>query len=436
MTPRFYAKKQRQLRRLVKRFNALLQQQQANAIRELEALKRKIKALVRELSLVLSPFQLKKILGSAAVLLGISSLTPANAQMFGPAQQNPFGLTSLSSYLAFPTFADLDKDGDLDLVVGEYNGKIDYFKNTGTATSPQFAAHQTNPFGLSTAIGFAIPTLADLDNDGDLDLLVGEYYANFKYYQNIGTPTNPQFTAPLTNPFGLTQVYYIGSPTFVDLDKDGDLDLFVGEYYGNFQYFENTGSASNPQFAAPQKNPFGLTGINGYIGFPVFADLDKDGDLDLLVGEYYGNMEYFENTGTANNPQFAASLTNPFGLTQTDYFAIPAFADLDKDGDMDLLVGEYYATFKYFENISSVGTQEKMLNADILLSPNPANDFLDIKTDTRFKTIQAFDAQGKLIQTFNDNPSRINIEQWSSGYYLLKFIDSDGYFASRKVVKE
>ena len=55
MTPRFYAKKQRQLRRLVKRFNALLQQQQANAIRELEALKRKIKALVRELSLVLSP---------------------------------------------------------------------------------------------------------------------------------------------------------------------------------------------------------------------------------------------------------------------------------------------------------------------------------------------------------------------------------------------
>ncbi|MBM3264708.1 MAG: VCBS repeat-containing protein, partial [candidate division Zixibacteria bacterium] len=90
---------------------------------------------------------------------------------------------------------------------------------------------------------------------------------------------------------------YSSAPAFVDLDKDGDLDLLSGEYYGNFHYFENTGSSSAPAFSATQTNPFGLVDV-GYSSAPAFGDLDNDGDLDLLSGEYYGNFRYFENNSS------------------------------------------------------------------------------------------------------------------------------------------
>ena len=135
-----------------------------------------------------------------------------------------------------------------------------------------------------------------------------------------------------------------------DIDNDGDMDLLVGEYnegaggIGSMQYFENTGSSVNPQFASPQENPFGLTPAYIHlVASPDFADLDDDGDMDLLVGVYdenvgdVGSMQYFENTGSATAPSFAAPQQNPFGLVSTYYNAFPAFADLDNDGDMDLL---------------------------------------------------------------------------------------------------
>ena len=90
------------------------------------------------------------------------------------------------------------------------------------------------------------------------------------------------------------------------------------------QYFENTGSASNPQFAEAQTNPFGLLS-NDLLAFPAFANLDGDGDIDLMVGGYYGTLKYFENTGSVSNPQFAEALSNPFGLVADSTFAFPSF---------------------------------------------------------------------------------------------------------------
>jgi hypothetical protein len=52
--------------------------------------------------------------------------------------------------------------------------------------------------------------------------------------------SNPGFAAPVINPFGLPNVGWNSSPEFVDIDGDGDLDAFIGEYYGDTYYFENT----------------------------------------------------------------------------------------------------------------------------------------------------------------------------------------------------
>ncbi|OKH35632.1 hypothetical protein FACHB389_12320 [Nostoc calcicola FACHB-389] len=261
---------------------------------------------------------------------------------------NPFGLTDVGNYAA-PTLADIDGDGDLDAFVSEAFGNTLFYRNTGSATNPQFAAPSTNPFGLNN-VGFsASPTFADIDGDGDLDVFVGDGQGNTLFYRNTGSATNPQFAALSTNPFGITDVGYSAAPTFADIDGDGDLDAFVGNFDGNTLFYRNTGSATNPQFAASSTNPFGLTDVGNYAK-PTLADIDGDGDLDAFVGERFGNTLFYRNTGSATNPQFAAPSTNPFGLTDVGNYASPTLADIDGDGDLDAFVGERYGNTVLFQN--------------------------------------------------------------------------------------
>src|SRR4051812_45133081 len=107
--------------------------------------------------------------------------------------------------------------------------------------------------------------------------------------------TDPVFGAPVTNPFGLTDIGAVARPTFADIDGDGDLDACIGRSDGTTQFFRNTGSTSAPSFVAEGAN-FGLTDV-GYSASPVFADIDDDGDLDAFVGGWDGVTRFFRNSG-------------------------------------------------------------------------------------------------------------------------------------------
>lgn len=261
---------------------------------------------------------------------------------------NPFGLSDVRT-AASPTFVDIDGDGDLDALSGNGDGDILFFRNTGTVNSPVFAAAVFNPFGLTDVSYSASPSFVDIDNDGDLDAFVGEFTGSIFFSRNIGTTSNPVFAAATINPFGLIDVGDFVSPVFVDIDNDGDLDAFVGGYQGNTLFFRNTGTASNPVFATASTNPFGLTDV-GIAASPSFVDIDGDGDLDALIGNSVGNTLFFRNNGTVSNPVFAAASTNPFGLSKVGYSASPAFVDIDADGDLDAFVGEFSGNTRYFVN--------------------------------------------------------------------------------------
>ncbi|NNF13987.1 MAG: VCBS repeat-containing protein, partial [Gemmatimonadetes bacterium] len=135
------------------------------------------------------------------------------------------------------------------------------------------------------------------------------------------------------------------APALGDIDADGDLDLFVGESSGALNFYENTGGAGAPEFTLVS-DEYGDFDV-GRRSFPVLHDLDADGDLDLLVGSESSGIHIFRNQGTPTTPEFVED-----GLFEVDHFgfAAPALADLDGDGDDDMLLGGGRGGLWFFEN--------------------------------------------------------------------------------------
>jgi len=243
-----------------------------------------------------------------------------------------------------PEFGDLDGDGDFDLILGRRDpidpkyGSLLYFENEGTRKSPQWTERGEikDSTGQVIAAGYKIaPALADLDDDGDLDLAVGTYLDGFYYYNNTGDTNNPIWTNEssvfdVVNNASLSRTV----PTFADVDNDGDFDLTVGDVYGYLSYFENIGTHEYPIWAELVHLHDSLgSDIMKFAAGPEYMDIDNDGDLDLFVGST--ELNYYENTGTSNEPVWFSQgfVRDTFGnlIRVLGGDLVPAFVDLDFD---------------------------------------------------------------------------------------------------------
>nr|WP_228025760.1 VCBS repeat-containing protein [Synechocystis salina] len=257
--------------------------------------------------------------------------------------------------------ADIDGDGDLDAIVGEFDRNLKYFQNTGSNTAPVYTEQTgtANPFNGINIRRYSKPTLADLDGDGDLDAIVGGRNSTLKYFQNTGSSTAPVYTEQTgtANPFDGINVGSFSAPTFADLDGDGDLDAIVGESYGTLRYYQNTGSSTAPVYTEQTgtANPFDGIDIGSYSA-PTLADIDGDGDLDAIIGELNGTLKYYQNTGSSTAPVYTAQTgtANPFNGINIGSLSAPTFADIDGDGDLDAIVGENDGTLKYFQSVPAI----------------------------------------------------------------------------------
>jgi len=249
---------------------------------------------------------------------------------------------------SYPVFADLDGDGDQDLLISNKispedhtTATIYYYENTSSGTQIHWT--QRDPLTIGGNYNLA-PALADLDEDGDLDMLVGTWNKGSLYYRNDGTSGTPHFVLDESKTVTLTRGSN-STPTFVDIDDDGDSDLFVGESSGDINFYINNGTPQQPQFDLISDKFEGIDA--GRRSVPRFLDIDADGDQDLILGREFEGVLLYLNEGTAQLPLFIESgtLPAPFPI-----LAVPAFVDIDLDGDMDLFSGGLGGGLSFFIN--------------------------------------------------------------------------------------
>jgi hypothetical protein len=471
--------------------------------------------LVKALKGRLSAGAMRGALGSLAVFFGLAS---ASGQSFAPGVPNPFGLTVPPEEMTTSfQFVDIDADGDLDMLSRSFG--YDYYsytalpsfrfhENVGTPDAPAYLPAVDNPFGGLEGIagwdaGYAYGGLAmdfaDLDGDGDFDLVAIDRYGYFystspyaygyylnvaMYAENIGSPAAPAFGDWQLQPFNMNLMPLMATGDesvfafdFADIDGDGDLDMLgtvtnFGSYSPNgeveraFFWCQNTGSATAPQFAAPEVAPMGLPDVDAGpaaegLSFGLqMLDLDLDGDLDVVETTYLGysgyealtELRFHENTGSESAPAFGAHVVSPFGLEMNlaNGIFMAQFADVDGDGDADALFNDFYASYYSYgepmplifqENVGGVSSVSDLAaDADhgLLLWPNPArpHDFLTLNGN--FTSAQILDAKGAVVQSLIDTRGvqGIALEGLAPGAYLLRAEGAIGEWQSARFVVE
>ncbi len=296
-----------------------------------------------------------------------------------------------------PNFADYDGDGDLDLVCGEFLDKLTYFENIGSKTSPEYAKGKvlSNKSGIiKMDLEMIIPVSIDWDKDGAVDLIVGDEDGRVAFIRNTGKLKKgiPQFESPVyfKQKPGYVKFGALVTPYSVDWDDDGDEDIIAGNSAGYFSLIENKGGGENPNFAPPVllkadgKVIRYQAGDNGSIQGPAeakwgyttlsVADWNGDGLKDLIVNSIWGKVEWLQNVGSKGKPKLTkpkpvvvdwAGNTPPKPLwnwwdpaateLSTQWRTTPYAIDWNNDKLMDLVMLDHEGYLAFFERINQNG---------------------------------------------------------------------------------
>jgi Secretion system C-terminal sorting domain/FG-GAP-like repeat len=352
---------------------------------------------------------------------------------------------------AHPVFFDADEDGLQDLIIGSdffyytggtRNAQLTYYRNTGTPTNPEFNLITRDYAGLA-AYNFsgAYPTFGDIDGDGDKDMILGNTNSSVTLFRNTAGAGNPSV-------FVLDSLYYqnisVGSngqqsiPVLYDLNKDLKLDLIIGERTGVLNYYENTGSVSNPVFtfvtdtlgAVDVRDQLNLLGYSA----PVF--FDSAGVTQMLVGNYNGYIYHYNNID--NN---LSGVFNLVDSTFEDIFepklAVPALTDLDGDGLFDLVIGNAAGGLRYYSE-TTTGISESIPDPLFNCYPNPASGiiYLDFKAASATnRMISIIDVLGRVVINTASSKKNVavDISALFPGTYIIS-VNENGSSVTQKII--
>ncbi|EDM45337.1 hypothetical protein SCB49_06007 [unidentified eubacterium SCB49] len=340
--------------------------------------------------------------------------------------ENLDGLASFSSprlidntlYAADDVSAfDLDGDGDLDvLVTSDYDDTVSWFENLdgeGDFGEVNVIIQGTNTGRFSRA--------ADLDNDGDLDVVtVSTGNPNVLWFRNLDG--QGEFGPPISISTMETNVH---SVALGDIDNDGDIDVVSAKNAsGKIEVFVNDGIGN---FNLESTVIYGVDGIRNV----KIADLDNDNDLDILYAANEANLfAWHENLDGEGNfgPQ---TVIDEGGMFHRQ--AIPV--DLDNDGDKDVVgIIQNNNILVYYENLMILGVPELDIS-QLKITPNPTNKNVDISSPYPIEQLQVYDMQGKLLIDKKEHVTTLNLSGIASGVLFVE-IKIEGRTFIKKVIKK
>lgn len=379
-------------------------------------------------------------------------------------------------------YVDFDGDGDQDLIVGSgdwtdygwdnaydrhgnwrngpLHGYVYLIENDGTDSQPQYTDKPKRIKADGSDIdvyGWPSPNFADFDGDGDLDLICGEFLDGFTWFENTGERTKPKYATgqKLTDADGrpLRMELQMITPTAVDWDGDGDIDLVVGDEDGRVAMVENTGQfeAGRPLFRAPEYFKQQADTLKfGALATPFACDWDGDGDEDILCGNTAGQIGWFKNLGSGDDglPKWDAPslvwqrvMAGESGSVQGPCeakwgYTTFSVADWDGDHDLDILYNSILGKIGLLRNEQGAMVKATIANGATQWRTTPvATDFdgdgkLDLVAldQDGYLTLRSHDGQPVRIFVDEDNdPLRLNGRTCGgSGRVKLATVDWDG----------
>ncbi|GBL35631.1 hypothetical protein EMGBS15_12260 [Filimonas sp.] len=363
-------------------------------------------------------------------------------------------MIDVGSY-SYPAFFDFDKDGKKDLFIGTEgyldnltgirHSKIAYYRNTSSVGVTSFELISKDFLGLSVSNYNGIfPTFGDLTGDGLSDLVFGNVNGYVTIYKNYAssdlvTPNFMFFTDSLA---GITVDHY-SAPCIFDFNQDGKTDLLLGNRTGKIAYYEDT-SSTNQKKLALQTISLGdvkagdVSNIYGYCA-PFIGKMDNTNKDFLLVGNIDGTIGRYDNF--INNLGTFQRIDSNYSEIQTLSRSVPAIADLDGDGNYEMVIGNKLGGLSYFKQVKNVLSGEveiTLSNQVVELYPNPANEWLQILFKTNLgeqdMVVDIYDLSDKLLfhRKMNTRQNKgIDISNLSSGMYMATITIGD-----KKVVRK
>jgi hypothetical protein len=326
-----------------------------------------------------------------------------------------------------------------------YTGSVCYFKNTGTAftfvTADLASASDLAMQGLC-------PAFADLTGDGNSDMILGNADGTLIFFGNSGAAQDPPLFMPPVLKYMNIDVGEFSAPQLFDLDKDGLADLIIGEKAGNINYFRNTGTDSNPVFTLITDS---LGKINvtdpetSYYGYsiPCFFRTN-DGETRLLVGSESGTVFYYNNIDGNLDGQFTPSdsIFETVGIPSEQpaigWRSAPAIGNISNAFLTDMIVGNFSGGLNYFTAFSKPAVvpaiSEPPSHPSIRLTvyPNPAHDIVTISVSglppSEELHLGLYDLAGRQLVSKNFKmAAQLNTSSLSEGIYILKILGPGGW---------
>jgi len=347
-----------------------------------------------------------------------------------------------------PVFADIDGDGDQDLLVGNagnrgdagYRASISLFENKGNNT---FELTNNDYLGIAKSQQlFEIkPFIADLNADGvdDLGFISNSFVgASMRYFPNRATK-GKAFDVRLAEAVTIQSVEYLANgdyPLFFDLNKDGLKDLLLGKGSGRLEYYKNTGTAKSPIYTLEKDQLGGITDdyTVGNISLAV-ADLNGDGKEELITGGRNGYVKVYKNVTEQNQTKFVADSTLIFDEFSNKNAKLPlggmlsvAVSDLNNDFVPDLMIGTNTGGLKWLKNTSKFLITSIEEPKGFIVYPNPTSRYLYVKNPI-IADYELFDSVGRKVLSQRNQITNqdlvLDLVAQTDGIYILK-ISKDG----------